>query len=92
MTDTIEKDVVVVGSGGAGMTAAIVAAGLGLDVLLIEKTPYFGGTTALSGGGIWVPGSPQAKAAGVSDDPAQAFRYVQEVVGPSLREDLLATF
>ncbi|MDB5424787.1 MAG: fumarate reductase, partial [Phenylobacterium sp.] len=46
----------------------------------------------LSGGGIWVPGSPQAKAAGVSDDPAQAFRYVQEVVGPSLREDLLATF
>lgn len=44
----IEKDVVVVGSGGSGMTAAIVAATQGLDVLLVEKTVLFGGTTALS--------------------------------------------
>ncbi len=88
----IEKDVVVVGSGGAGMTAAIVAAGHGLDVLLIEKSAVFGGTTSLSGGGIWVPCSPQAQAAGIADDPARALTYVKQVVGPSLREDLAAAF
>lgn len=88
----IEKDVIVVGSGGAGMTAATVAARLGLEVLLIEKTPYFGGTTALSGGGIWVPCSPQAQAAGVADDAELALTYVREVVGPTLREDLARAF
>lgn len=88
----IEKDVIVVGSGGAGMTAATVAATHGLDVLLVEKTPYFGGTTALSGGGIWVPCSPQAKEAGIKDDLGDAFRYVEEVVGPTLRKDLLEAF
>ena len=88
----IEKDVVVVGSGGAGMTAATVAATLGLDVLLVEKTALFGGTTALSGGGIWVPESPQAKAAGIKDDFDSAFGYVEAVIGPTLRKDVLAAF
>lgn len=88
----IEKDVVVVGSGGAGMTAATVAAGLGLDVLLVEKTPYFGGTTALSGGGIWVPDSHLAREAGIKDDTEVALGYVQEVIGPSLRTDLAKAF
>ncbi|WP_313053517.1 FAD-dependent oxidoreductase [Pseudomonas lopnurensis] len=91
-TQVIEKDVVVIGSGGSGMTAAIVAATRGLDVLLVEKTEYFGGTTALSGGGVWVPCSTPAKEAGIADDPQQAFAYVQEVVGPTLRTDLLRTF
>src|SRR5258706_15970451 len=49
--ETIETDVVVVGSGGAGLTAATVAARHGLDVLLVEKTGWVGGPTALSGGG-----------------------------------------
>ncbi|HEY2659757.1 MAG TPA: FAD-dependent oxidoreductase [Caulobacteraceae bacterium] len=92
MPDPIVKDVVVVGSGGAGLTAATVAATLGLDVLLLEKTEYFGGTTALSGGGIWVPCSPQASAAGVKDDLDDAFRYAAEVVGPAIRRDLLEAF
>jgi succinate dehydrogenase/fumarate reductase flavoprotein subunit len=88
----IERDVVVVGSGGAGMTAAIVAALHGLDVLLIEKTEYFGGTTALSGGGIWVPGSRPAAEAGLADQRDQAFAYAREVVGPTIRADLLDAF
>jgi glycine/D-amino acid oxidase-like deaminating enzyme len=88
----IEKDVVVVGSGGAGLTAATVAARSGLDVLLVEKTHFFGGTTALSGGGIWVPGNRLAAEAGLDDDAAQATQYVEAVVGPSLRTDLLAAF
>ena len=50
-------DVVVAGSGAAGMTAALTAAHLGLSVLVIEKTGYFGGSTARSGGGIWAPGN-----------------------------------
>lgn len=87
-----EVDVVVVGSGGAGLTAATVAARCGLRVLLAEKTAYFGGTTALSGGGIWVPCSRLAAQAGLADDAEAASQYVQAVVGPSLRTDLLAAF
>ena len=51
-------DVLVVGSGGGGMTAALAADASGLDTLVVEKADYFGGSTALSGGGIWVPGAP----------------------------------
>ncbi|WP_066341476.1 FAD-dependent oxidoreductase [Azohydromonas lata] len=88
----IEKDVVVVGSGGAGLTAATVAARHGLDVLLAEKTAWFGGTTALSGGGVWVPGSTLATQAGLGEVAGAAARYVHEVVGPTLRADLLDAF
>jgi succinate dehydrogenase/fumarate reductase flavoprotein subunit len=88
----IEKDVVVVGSGGAGLTAATVAALHGLDVLLVEKTAWFGGTTALSGGGIWAPGNRLARDAGLADDPERAFAYARDVVGPSVRADLLRAF
>src|SRR5258706_11722487 len=90
--ETIATDVVVVGSGGAGLTAATVAARHGLDVLLVEKTGYFGGTTALSGGGVWVPGSSLAVQAGIVETPGLASRYVHEVVGPTLRADLLDAF
>lgn len=85
-------DVIVVGSGGAGLTAATVAARLGLQVLLVEKTGYFGGTTAWSGGGVWVPGNSLAPQVGIVDEPGSARRYVHEVVGPTLRADLLDAF
>lgn len=87
-----DHDVIVVGSGGAGLTAATVAALHGLRVLLVEKTAWLGGTTALSGGGIWVPCSAQARAAGLPDSAEEAATYVRAVVGPTLREDLLAAF
>ncbi|BFM08224.1 FAD-dependent oxidoreductase [Halioxenophilus aromaticivorans] len=92
MLKVLEKDVVVVGSGGAGMTAALVAAISGLDVLLIEKTDFFGGTTAWSGGGIWVPCSTQAMEAGVDDSTEQARDYIHNVVGSSVRADLVDAF
>lgn len=87
-----EFDVVVVGSGGAGLTAATVAARLGLSVLLVEKADVFGGTTAWSGGGVWVPGSALAVQASIVEAPGAASQYVQQVVGPTLRADLLETF
>src|SRR3546814_18776531 len=76
-TSDMQYDVIVVGSGASGLTAAIRAAKAGLSVLVLEKADHFGGTTAVSGGGIWIPGSPQEVAAGVEDSPAER----QSVVG-----------
>jgi hypothetical protein len=86
------KDVIVIGSGGAGLTAAIVAAKRGLDVLVVEKTEYLGGATALSGGGTWVPGNSLAAAKGLRDPIGNARDYVCRVVGEKLRGDVLDAF
>jgi glycine/D-amino acid oxidase-like deaminating enzyme len=90
--EPITTDVLVIGSGGAGMTAACVAALAGQRVLLAEKTDCFGGTTALSGGGIWVPGNALARAAGGTDTRAQARQYILGCVGPTVRADLVDAF
>lgn len=82
MSETTETncDVLVVGSGGAGFTAAITARKAGLDVLMIEKEALLGGTTATSGGMLWIPGNPHSSelARGTSreDAIASARRYV----------------
>jgi 3-oxosteroid 1-dehydrogenase len=73
--------VVVVGSGAAGMTAALTAAHQGLSAVVIEKTGYFGGSTARSGGGLWVPGNDVLRKAGVRDTPEQAGVYLAHVAG-----------
>jgi 3-oxosteroid 1-dehydrogenase len=80
-TDETEFDVVVVGSGGAGMTAALAAAHHGLRTVVIEKTDRFGGSTARSGGGIWAPGNEVLRRAGVRDTPEQARAYLAHVAG-----------
>ena len=64
-------DVVVIGAGAGGMTAAAVAAAEGLSVLVIEKTEFVGGTTAWSGGMVWIPVNAQMKQAGLSDSPVR---------------------
>ncbi len=76
-----EYDVIVVGSGGAGMTAAAVAANEGLTVLLLEKEAFYGGTTALSGGGIWIPNNHHMQSVGEKDSFEEALRYLDETVG-----------
>jgi succinate dehydrogenase/fumarate reductase flavoprotein subunit len=78
---TGEVDVLVVGAGAAGMTAALVSALEGLNVLLCEKSDRVGGTTATSAGTIWVPGTRQSREAGFKDGIADAERYLDAVIG-----------
>ncbi|MCM1970688.1 3-oxosteroid 1-dehydrogenase [Streptomyces sp. G1] len=85
-------DVVVVGSGAAGMTAALTAAGHGLSCVVVEKAPTFGGSAARSGAGIWIPNNSVILAAGVPDTPAKAAAYLAAVVGPDVSAERQAAF
>jgi len=80
----LEVDVLAVGAGAAGMTAALVGSLEGLDVLLCEKSDRVGGTTATSAGTIWVPGTRQSREAGFTDNVADAKRYLDAVIGAAL--------
>ncbi|MGI2258245.1 FAD-binding protein [Shewanella sp. GXUN23E] len=74
-------DLVIVGSGAGAMTAAITAADQGLSVLVVEKTDKYGGTSALSGGGIWIPNNPFFKQLGGNDSRALAKTYLEAATG-----------
>jgi 3-oxosteroid 1-dehydrogenase len=74
-------DVLVLGSGIAGMCAALRAHALGLRTLVAEKTEVFGGSTALSGGLLWIPNNPLQHEAGVHDSPELALTYLDAVIG-----------
>jgi succinate dehydrogenase/fumarate reductase flavoprotein subunit len=74
-------DVIIVGSGAAGLTAAVTAAKHGLQTLVLEKDAVFGGTTAISGGGLWIPCSAAARRQGVSDSIDAARLYFRTMVG-----------
>ncbi|KRC65549.1 3-ketosteroid-delta-1-dehydrogenase [Aeromicrobium sp. Root236] len=87
-------DVIVVGAGGAGMTAALAAAKHGLDTVVIEKSAYFGGSTARSGGGVWIPGNRALRKAGQveADDAQQARTYLDSIVGDVVPKERRDTF
>jgi succinate dehydrogenase/fumarate reductase flavoprotein subunit len=85
-------DVIVIGAGAGGMTAAAVAASEGLSVLLIEKTGFVGGTTAWSGGMVWIPVNGKMKQAGIDDSLADAQNYLAGTVPESENADLRETF
>src|ERR1700704_451561 len=78
-----ECDALVVGSGAAGMSAAVTAGHRGLNVLIVEKEPHFGGTTARSGGWLWIPGTSLARAWGITESPDQARSYLRHEAGNS---------
>ena len=74
-------DVVIVGSGGGGMVAALAAADAGASALVLEKQERIGGSTAMSGGIVWVPNNPVMRAEGVSDSYEDAMAHFEAVVG-----------
>ncbi|GAB3964102.1 FAD-dependent oxidoreductase [Streptomyces sparsus] len=74
-----ETDTIVLGSGGAGLLAACRAADAGRQVVVLERTPVLGGTTAVSGGMIWVPNSSVMREHGLPDSPEDALRYLERV-------------
>ncbi|TCK21109.1 FAD-dependent oxidoreductase [Pseudonocardia endophytica] len=85
-----EVDLLVLGAGGAGLTAALVAASEGLSALVLEKSPWVGGTTARSAGTVWVPGHRHTEDG--TADVAAARRYLDELVGDHGRSDLRESY
>jgi 3-oxosteroid 1-dehydrogenase len=82
-----ETDLLVVGSGAGGMTAAIVGNLEGLDSLILEKTEYFGGSTALSGGFVWVPDNHVMAEAGLPDSHEKAALYLKTIIGDRVPQE-----
>ena len=87
-----EFDVIVAGSGAGGMTAALCCAHLGLSTLLIEKADVYGGTSAVSGGGIWIPCNDQMGKAGFGDSDAEALTYLKHLIGNDVPQAKLETY
>ena len=84
--------VVVVGSGAAGLTAAVAAAQNGAEVTVVERAPVLGGTTALSGGLAWMPANRLMAAEGVDDSPAEARQYLRALRLGDVDDELVDEF
>lgn len=85
-------DLIVVGSGAGAMTAAVAAADQGLSVLMVEKAAQYGGTSALSGGGIWIPNNHYFKAIGGNDSEELSWAYLKAAVGDRVDDRRLRTY
>ena len=86
-----ECDVLVIGAGAGGLSTAIVAAKHGLKVIVVEKAPVFGGTTAFSGGVLWIPGNKTCPAA-AQDTRAAAVEYLKNETGNFYNEEAVNAF
>jgi len=85
-------DVAVAGSGGGGLVSALVAKFEGLDSIVLEKTKYYGGSTAMSGGGIWIPNNHLMAKAGIPDSYEKALTYMKLIVGDRVPEARLEAY
>jgi succinate dehydrogenase/fumarate reductase flavoprotein subunit len=85
-------DLLVVGSGAAGLSAAVTARLLGLRTLLVESTPWLGGSTAVSGGVIWVPGNPFRAASPTPDTATDALAYIAAESGNFFDHDAAQSY
>jgi len=88
----VETDILVVGSGASALTAALTAAEHGARVLVIENSHCYGGTSATSGGVMWIPNNHLIGPAGGSDSEAEAFTYVKGLVGDDADEVRINAF
>jgi 3-oxosteroid 1-dehydrogenase len=86
-----ETDVLVVGTGGGGLTAAITAYDQDVKVMIIEKSDKVGGTTAVSGGVIWVPNHPHMKEDGIHDSREEALTYVRKLAEGRIDDKVLVS-
>lgn len=92
MSDVVHTDVLVIGTGAAAFVAALKAARAGADVLMVEKGPLWGGTSATSGGSIWVPHSDLAAEQGQADDPEDAYRYLRALSADNVSDERIEAF
>ena len=90
--DSIDVDVLVVGSGAGALTAAITAHDQGGNVLVVEKSDMYGGTSATSGGGIWIPCNHLMAEHGQSDTPEAAFEYMKACIGDAVSDERLKAY
>ena len=89
----LEADVVVLGSGGAALTAAIAAKDFGAsDVVILERNGMVGGTTAMSGGMLWIPGNHHQIAKGIEEDDEDIVAYLDATAPGQLDPDTLMAF
>jgi succinate dehydrogenase/fumarate reductase flavoprotein subunit len=88
----VDCDVLIVGSGAAGLSAAVTAAWHGLKVIVVEKDPVFGGATAWSGGWAWVPCNPLARRAGIVEDIEQPRTYLKHELGDQYDPAMIDAF
>jgi succinate dehydrogenase/fumarate reductase flavoprotein subunit len=91
-TATLQCDVLVIGSGAGGLSAAVIAAKRGLKVIVVEKEAQFGGTSAWSGGWMWIPRNHLALAAGIDEPVDEARRYLQYELGEFFNPVLVDTY
>ncbi len=87
-----QYDIVIVGSGGAGMTAGLTAAKNGLRAVIIDKAPHYGGSTARSGGGVWIPNNEVLRRDGVQDTPEAARTYLHSIIGDTVDPERIDTY
>lgn len=85
-------DIVVVGSGAGGFTSALVAHDHGAETLVIEKSGKYGGSSAMSGGAIWIPGNQHMLKLGIRDSSEEGFEYLKHITRGEVEEDLLKAY
>lgn len=85
-------DVLVIGSGASGLSTAVTAAHFGAKVIVVEKHSHIGGTSAWSGGWLWIPRNPLAVEAGIKEDIEAPLEYLRSEIGNRVNDPRIRTF
>ena len=90
--DLFDVDFLIVGSGAGALTAGIRAHDLGLKTLIVEKSAFYGGTSAMSGGSLWIPNNHLMARAGVRDSEEEALTYLAAITKGEVEESRLRAY